>query len=269
MNEFNLLSILLILFMNYFLQLKEDLMNIPRNLTKYLATTLLFTSTLSVATPITSVDFYSLNLGAMISGPVGPEVEVSLLNPDGNSLGDLRSSVSCPEGFATCIPADNDAGTIYTYVHTIIPGVDNPNDAPFLNPATILPFDDVAGFSLGFEAIGFNGIAGFGFSDASTAGISFDIDLNIDNELVWSTDSDGWDTGEEITFFWQTTQAPSGPTGVYNVSNNLDSASGIGPLPTPLAVSVSEPFGLGLFLMGLFAIKSRKFTSLKSKFPPS
>ena len=235
------------------------------NLIQCLTATFIFSSTVAVATPIIAVDFDSLNLGPMIVGPVGPEVEVSLLNSDGDSLGDLRSSVSCPAGFTSCLPPANDAGTIYTYAHTVIPGVDNPNDAPFPNPPTVLPFNDVLGFSLGFEAVGFNGIAGFSFGDASTADINFDIDISVDGELTWVTDSDGWDTSEEITFFWQTTQAPSGPAGIFSINNSLDSASGRGPLPTPLALPVSEPYGLGLLLFGLAGIQLRKMTFTKTK----
>ena len=235
------------------------------NLAQYLAATFLFTSTAAISTPIIATDFNSLNLGAMIVGPVGPEVEVSLSNTIGDSLGDLRSSVSCPDGFTNCLPATNVAGTIYTYTHTVIPGVDNPNDAPFPNPVTVLPFDDVLGFSLGFEATGFNGVAGYSFSDASVAGVSFDIELEATGELIWTTDSDNWDTAEEITFFWQTTQAPSGPAGVFSINSSSGSASGQGPLPTALAVSVSEPYAIGLFMLGLIGLLFRKNTFIKAK----
>tara|TARA_R110002153_G_C13283207_1_gene494281 strand:- start:134 stop:826 length:693 start_codon:yes stop_codon:yes gene_type:complete len=200
------------------------------------------------ASPIMSSDYDVLDFGAKITGPVGPEVEVSLINSAGDSVGDLLSSVSCPEGFTACIPANNSPGIIYTYAHTVIPGVDKENDAPFPNPPTVLPFDDVQTFSLGYEAVGFNGIAGYSFSNAATANVGFDIELNDAGELVWSSTSDEWDSAEEITFFWQTTQAPSGPGGIYSINNLNGTASGIGPVPT--ALPVPEPLHLGFMLLG-------------------
>ena len=156
------------------------------------------------ASPIMSSDYDVLDFGAKITGPVGPEVEVSLINSAGDSVGDLLS--------------------------------------------TVLPFDDVQTFSLGYEAVGFNGIAGYSFSNAATANVGFDIELNDAGELVWSSTSDEWDSAEEITFFWQTTQAPSGPGGIYSINNLNGTASGIGPVPT--ALPVPEPLHLGFMLLG-------------------
>lgn len=212
----------------------------------------IFGSAVVDAALITATDLDSLNIGAKIVGPVGPDVEVSLINADGDSVGDLRSSVSCPDGFATCAPPNNPAGTIYTYTHTVTPGVDNPNDAPFPNPPTVLAFDDVIGFSLGFGAVGFNGVAGYSFNEATNADITFDLEFTALGELNWTTNSDGWDTGEAVTFFWQTTQPPSGPGGTFNVSNADGTASGRGPLPS--ALPVSEPAALGLILLGLIGL---------------
>ena len=204
----------------------------------------------SVIIPVTDLD--SLNLGAKIVGPVGPDVEVSLIDGNGDSVGDLSSSVSCPDGFTSCAPPANPSGTIYTYRHTLIPGVDLPNDTPFTPPTNVLAFDDVIGFSLGFEAIGFNGIAGYSFTDAGNAGVTFDIEQNTFGELVWSTNSDDWDSTEAITFFWQTTQPPSGPGGIFNINNANGSASGNGPIPTSLPVP--EPIALGLIFIGLLGL---------------
>jgi len=207
------------------------------------------------ATPITSVDYDSLLIGAKIVGPVGPDVEVSLINLNGDSVGDLSSSVSCPTGFTSCEPPLNAPGTIYTYSHTLIPGVDNPNDAPFPNPVTVLPFDDVSLFSLGFAATGFNGVAGYSFSDAANANVEFSIELLGSGEISWLTNNTDWDTGETITFFWQTTQAPSGPGGTFNISNSNGSASGAGPIPA--ALPVKEPVSLSVVLLGLLVTLRR------------
>ena len=215
-------------------------------------TTLFIGSSLANATIITTTDLDSLSIGAKIVGPVGPDVEVSLIDQNGNSVGDLSSSVSCPDGFITCAPANNPAWTIYTYMHTVIPGVDNPNDSPFPNPPIVISFDNVIGFNLGFEAVGFNGVAGYSFTDANSANITFNLELTTQGELKWNTNSDGWDTGEEITFFWQTTQPPSGPSGTFNVNNKSGTASGRGPIPT--ALPVPEPTSFGLILLGLIGV---------------
>lgn len=211
------------------------------------------------AQSITATDLDGLALGAKIVGPVGPEVETSLINPAGESLGDLSSSVSCPDGFAQCTPPSNPAGTIYTYVHTVTPGVDLPNDGPFLpNPDVVIAFDDVTEFGLGFEAVGFNGVAGYRFSDAAAAlggADAFDIEQLGDGSLLWTLSTNDWDVGESISFFWQTTQPPSGPGGVYSISDGLATGSGAGPLPT----AVPEPGTaamLGLFL-GLGRVRRR------------
>ena len=80
---------------------------------------------------ITPTDLNSLTLGANIVGPVGPTVNASFVNNDAESLGDIRSGVACPDGFATCVPPNNPAGTIYTYVYEIAPGINAfQNNAP-------------------------------------------------------------------------------------------------------------------------------------------
>lgn len=201
---------------------------------KFLATIIVLICSFSApafADSINSVDFGELDVGAKIVGPVGPDVEVSLINADGHSVGDLRSSVNCPSGFTKCMPSDNPSGTIYTYSHTVIPGLDKPNDQPFPQPSTVLALDDLTRFELGFEAAGFNGVAGYDFGEADTAGVSFTIEQTESGELVWMADSEDWDTGEPITFFWQTTQQPVGPNGIYSISNSTSHGAGKGPVP--------------------------------------
>ncbi len=222
----------------------------------------------------TNFDDLKLNLGATIVGPVGPEVETSLVNSSGQGLGDLTSSVSCPPGFTSCIPPQNPVGTIYTYVHQVTPGVDFPNDAPFPAPENTIPFNDVNEFSLGFDAAGFNGIAGYSFSEAENAlgsDANFDIQQFNDGSLAWSVSGgEGWNTNssnpETVTFFWQTTQAPSGPGGTYIASNNNTSGSGAGPLPTPVQTVPENNGILGLLapiaLGGFSAFKSKKKHSI-------
>lgn len=201
---------------------------------RFLATTIVLSCAVSAPTfadAINGVDFGGLDVGAKIIGPVGPDVELSLINADGHSVGDLRSSVSCPSGFTKCRPSGNPSSTVYTYSHTVIPGLDKPNDQPFPQPSTVLDFDDVNRFKLGFEATGFNGVAGYDFGEADSAGVSFTIEHTESGQLVWTANSEGWDTGEPITFFWQTTKPPVGPTGVYSISNSTGHGDGKGPVP--------------------------------------
>ncbi|MEM9219229.1 MAG: exosortase, PEP-CTERM interaction domain protein [Cyanobacteria bacterium P01_F01_bin.150] len=189
-------------------------------------------------------DFDALVLGPKIVGPVGPTVDTAFISSDDNGVGDLVSSVSCPVGFTACTPPTNPADTLYTYVHEITPGVDFPNDTPpFTTPASVLSFDGVHEFSLTFAAEGFTGIAGYSFSEATAAlgnDDGFAIEQLDDKTLRWRVSGNsGWGTGETITFFWQTTQSPSGPQGIYSVANSNQSGVANGPIPTPVPVATN------------------------------
>ena len=82
---------------------------------------------------LVAADFGELELGPKIEGPVGPEVEASII-VDGRSIGDIVSYVACPAGVEECDPDELPDDTVYTYVHTVRPGVDDPNDPPFMRP---------------------------------------------------------------------------------------------------------------------------------------
>ena len=192
---------------------------------------------------ITPTDFGSLNLGAKIVGPVGPEVETTIVFDDAGAstgIADLKSSVACDDRFAADCSADAVNGfndVVYTYAHTVIPGVDLPNDPPFPAPDTVVPLDDATEFRLGFPAHGFNGVAGYDFAEATGAIGNADITIeeSANGALAWRIpDGSGWDTNEPITFFWQTSQRPTGPGGVYAATNGILSGTGNGPLPAPI-----------------------------------
>lgn len=186
-------------------------------------------------------DLDSLSLGAKIVGPVGPEVETTFVNASGEGIGDLSSSVSCPAGFSSCLPPANPAGTLYTYIHQVTPGVDFPNDPPFPAPGVVLPVEGVEAFRLNFPASGFNGVAGYSFSEAAAAlgdTSNLTVEEANDGSLVWRAPADaGWDTSETISFFWQTTQNPSGPGGIYGLLGDGQSGTANGPVPTPVVVA--------------------------------
>ncbi|MDT0596323.1 exosortase, PEP-CTERM interaction domain protein [Glaciecola petra] len=239
---------------------------IKRNLYKFLWISAFFAVS-SNASDISITNLDKIEMGAKIVGPVGPEVEVSLIDKNGDSLGDLTSSVSCPEDMDECIVSKNPSGTIYTYQHTVIPGVDKANDKPFPNPETVINFENVKRFSLGFEASGFNGVAGYSYTAAQNAKLSFEVHQSSTGELVWTISSGAWDTGEAITFFWQTSQAPSGPGGKYNASNADNSATGRGPLPRPiestLATQVPAPVTFGMLVAGILWLFARDRRAIK------
>ena len=189
------------------------------------------------AAEIEPTDLDSLRLGGTIVGPVGPEVDTTFVNTSGNGVGALSSSVSCPREIDDCIPPENPAGTVYTYIHEVTPGVEFPNDAPFPAPATFRPFERVETFRLNFPAAGFNGVAGYSFSQAddATGEEMILVETAPDGGLVWTIPAEvEWEPEETITFFWQTTQAPSGPNGSYGLMGDGRMSGAVGPLPTPL-----------------------------------
>ena len=213
---------------------------------------------------ITPTDLSGLSLGAKIVGPVGPEVETTIAFDDGGTItgiADLASSVSCDDRFAADCSAAAVAGTddvVYTYVHTVVPGVDFPNDPPFPAPDVVVPLDDATEFRLSFPAHGFNGVAGYDFAEATAAvgATPFTILQLTDDALVWSVpDGSGWDTGEPITFFWQTSQRPVGPGGIYAATNGTLAGTGNGPLPAPV---IPEPATVVLVVIGLLLTKHRR-----------
>lgn len=183
---------------------------------------------------IAPTDFASLTLGGTIQGPLGPEVEASLV-VDGVAIGDIASRVQCPEGIDPCNPDDDEPGTIYTYIYEIRPGFDGPNDPPFEMPEEVRPVESASSFALAFPAHGFTGVAGYAVYDAEEVlaeGFNASISC-VDNRIIWSfPEESGWSTGETITFFWQTTQPPSGPDGEYRFIADEMEATGPGPMPT-------------------------------------
>ena len=187
------------------------------------------------STPRTLVaaDFEELDLGAKIEGPVGPEVEASI-TAGGRSIGDIVSYVTCPDGYDECDPENVPEGTVFTYVHIVTPGEDAPNDPPFNRPVGLDEVEAATVFSTVRQANGFNGAIGFDREQALAAlGEDGTIQVSDDNgTLQWRVvGGDGWQTGETITFFWQSTLPPEGPAEAYALRADEKIAMATGPFP--------------------------------------
>ncbi len=175
------------------------------------------TSALTPDKPHTLVpaDFAALRLGAKIAGS---EAE-SRFASEGQTLAEVASYVACPEGVAACDPKALPAGTVYTYVHRVTPG-------GVVASATL--------FRTARPAAGFANGVGYDNAQAAAAlGPDGQIDVAADNgALVWRViGGDGWETGEPITFYWQSTLPPAGAADAYLVETDGSVAIGSGPFP--------------------------------------
>lgn len=183
---------------------------------------------------LVSADFGELELGARIEGPVGPEVEASIISNE-RSIGDIVSYVACPAEYDACEPEDLPKGTIYTYVHTVTPGTDEPNDPPFIRPVALDEVEAASVFGTVREATGFTGAIGYDREQARAAlGSDAVIRVSDDNgTLQWRiVGGDGWQTGEPITFFWQSTRPPEGPAEAFSLRADEKIAMASGPFPS-------------------------------------
>jgi len=190
------------------------------------------------STPLTNVvDFDTLRLGGVIVGPVGPEVETSVISNAGEAIADIRTRVVCPATLATCNPMRNPAGTVYTYVAEITPGADLANDAGFFMPGVLRAIASAETVRTDYATTGFTGSVGYSFRQLRAA-VNGEADVrgtrvvcDFSGRIAWYLPFDsGWGTGEAITFFWQSTQPPIGPNGQWLVE-------AIAQAGTPRAVS--------------------------------
>lgn len=187
------------------------------------------------AATITATDYDTLNKGSQVGGAVSSD----FTSNTGADLGDMVGRVY------------NNNGT-YTYALTVTPGINN-----------------ISEVNTGFAPAGFNGVAGYSFSNATAAGsggsgssafvVETDSDGTIDWNAAWTNNgSRGFDAGEAITFFYQSTRAP-GALDVYNLINhraggtdNVAPGGGAPPIPAPAA------FPAGLMLLGALAAARRR-----------
>lgn len=85
--------------------------------------------------------------------------------------------------------------------------------------------NNVTNFNTGFNAQ-LNGLAGYSYSDVTTLGGGedpgnvFSIDHDSEGRLDWRTLSDFWDSGEQITFFFQSDKPAANARDTYGIINS-------------------------------------------------
>ena len=201
---------------------------------------------ISLAEPVSdsaipTMDFDNEQLGAKIEGPVGPEVNASFLL-DGKSYGDIESYVACPTDITTCDPKNLPAGTVYTYVHVVTPGLDKSNDEPFKPNKQVMAVAAADMFTMSLPSTGFSGEAGYSIGQASAAAgpeASFSVKCKNNRLAFEKLSGETWSTGETITFYWKSTVPPKGPGEGFALRADGKVAVGTGPVPgTPPADEV-------------------------------
>jgi hypothetical protein len=169
--------------------------------------------------------------GGLHSGPLTDD----FITFNGTDIGNLENLVFLTQ--------DPQGGDLYTYVHTVTPGINN-----------------ISEFNTGFPWLGATGIVGWSFSDSGAAGgtgtaADFTVDVDVDDMTIdWSTNfqqnlSSGFDAGESITFFFVSTLPPH--LGTYNL---IDGQTGTGTSFAP----VPEPGTMALIGSGLLGLVARR-----------
>ncbi|WP_336986557.1 hypothetical protein [Altererythrobacter aquiaggeris] len=194
----------------------------------------------AIAASLQAGDFIDLQLGAKIVGPQGPEVEGALSNDAGN-FADIRSYVACPAGMESCDRKTAPEGTVFTYVHVVYPGEDNQSDTGSGQANTSSDIEAATAFRMTMPAHGFTGAAGYSKAEAMSAiGAKADVVITCDKgAIVWTVSAgDGgnqWEQAEPLTFYWQSTLPPAGPSDAYAIHANYTTATGPGPYPAAKA----------------------------------
>jgi len=188
---------------------------------------------------ISGTDYDTIAAGSLVAGPTTTTFQAwDPVTSSFNNMGDLTGRVF------------NNNGT-YTYEMTVTPTVDN-----------------ISEFNTQFSVLGFNGVAGWSYSDASSAGgtgTSGDVNVTVDPDGTIdynvNPNSAFFGSGESITFFFQSTLPPTQMLayGLINHQNGaaLNWAPGRGGegqgIPAPAALPA------GMALLGLVGAIRRRW----------
>ncbi|MDE1466800.1 hypothetical protein [Aurantiacibacter sp. D1-12] len=181
-------------------------------------------------------DFMDIALGAKIVGPQGPEVKSRMANAE-SAFADITSYVTCPAGMDPCDPATAPEGTIFTYVHIVYPGEDNDPTTGSGDGNDSSTVETMEAFRMTMPSHGFTGVAGYSVAEAGVAlgDVGTIIITCHEDGISWTVEEgdggDQWEQAEPITFFWQSTLPPAGPSEAYEVFANYTAAQGPGPYP--------------------------------------
>lgn len=180
-------------------------------------------ATSAKAAVTTVADLNDITLGSEVASATEDLTTVSLLGFGARNAGTVVSRVFEDNG-------------LYTYTYEVTPSGMN----------------HISHFNTGFEPLMFTGTAGWDFTQSANAGMggvgAFTLVQDPDGTLDWSSvdEPSEWNSGETITFFYQSEWAP-GPKDVLNIINGR-SASGLGivPIPEPASASLLGVLGLAM-----------------------
>lgn len=172
-------------------------------------------------------------LGARIEGPQGDAFE-TVLSAGNREIGKMVSFVACPAGTEECRPAAMPGGTIYTYVHRItLDDVDQDIAAAQAASGPEVIENAPTLFRTTRAASGFNAAVGYSSADAlKVLGSADAISITSESgQLVWRLTEGKWRPGGTLTFWWQSTKAPTGPADAYLLEIEGNQAVARGPFP--------------------------------------